>query len=149
MVFHCSLSASFLNSLGLFSVSQLCYGLDGFISSSYLQFIKPQFQVLKDNSKCPSATFMFHIFSSLSKSRYLRIFLLSFTRTQWPAGTVKSTRYTFFFFIRTRSCLLIIIIIIYFTPSESFTWVLVTANIFMSPGLFSVFWPISTFLWSI
>ena len=37
-------------------------------------------------------TFIFHIFfSSLARSRFLSLFLLSFSFTLWSAGTVKST----------------------------------------------------------
>ena len=50
-------------------------------------------------------TFMFHSFlSSLASSRYLSLFLLSFSFTQWSSGTAKFTiRQILFFFTITRS----------------------------------------------
>ena len=55
-----------------------------------------------------TVTFMFHsLFSSLARSRYLSFFLLSFSFTQWLAGTAKSTirqvLLFFFFFTTTKS----------------------------------------------
>ena len=46
-----------------------------------------------------TVTFIFHFFSSLARSRYLFLFLLSFIFTLWSAGTTKSTIRQVHFFL--------------------------------------------------
>ena len=69
-------------------------------------------------------TFMFHsFFNSLTRSRYLSFFSLSFKFILWSAGTAKSTILQILFFfllIIMRSIIIIIIILllwVFFTPS--------------------------------
>ena len=96
------------------------------ISNSSNPFSKP----LGTVPSAPTATditvsFVFHSFlSSLSRSKYMSLFLLSFTFTLWSAGTAKSVKRhipSFFFFvnyhwvcIRWFICILI---------SHGFVWV--------------------------
>ena len=90
-------------------------------------------------------TFMFHIFyNSLSRSRYLSFFSLSFRFILWSAGIAKST---------ILLLLIIIIIIIYSLRvfHISFIWwfltgIWMTASLLKSLGLFSIFWPFSIML---
>ena len=112
-------------------------------------------------------TFMFHsFFNSLARSRYLSFFSHSFSFILWSAGTAKSTILQILCFLliiiksgllaesrwsvsmskshrSLRIIIIIIIIIIIYTSWWSSTEVWVTASLLKSPGLFSVFWPVS------
>ena len=113
-------------------------------------------------------TFMFHrFFNSLARSRYLSFFSLSFKFILWSAWTAKSTilQILFLLLIIMRSgllagirwsvlfllsLLLFCFLLIFYSR---FSWwcltsVWRTANFLRFSGLFSVFWPISTFLLS-
>ena len=119
-------------------------------------------------------TFMFHSFiNSLARSRYLSLFLHSFSFILWFAGTAKSTiLWILFFFlliiirsglraeIRWSVCiskshrslcvllllLLLLLLFVFHISWWFFTGVWVTASLLKSPGLFSVFWPFSIVL---
>ena len=115
-------------------------------------------------------TFMFHsFFSSIARSRYLSFFSLSFRFILLSAGTAKSTILQILFLLLIimmsallagirRSVLLSLLLSFYslsvFRISVSrwsFTWLWMTINLLMSPGLFSLFWTISImqyFEWS-
>ena len=101
-------------------------------------------------------TFMFHsFFNSLARLRYLSLFSLSFRFILWSAGTAKWTILQILFFCCWLLWGLVFwpgLRVFHISVSRwSFTGVWVTTSLLKSPGLFSVFWPISTtqlFEWS-
>ena len=98
---------------------------------------------------CTIVTFMFHsLFNSLARSRFLYFFSHSFSFILWSAGTAKSTiLQILFFFVDYYK--------VWFSGRDKvitnvswwfFIGVWVIAILLKFPGLFSVFWPISTIL---
>ena len=83
-------------------------------------------------------TFMFHsFFNSLARSRYLSFFSLSFRFILRSAKTAKSTILQYYSLIRASHISL---------SRWFFTGVWVTASLFKSPALSSVYWPFSIML---
>ena len=84
--------------------------MDGLNSSSQIHFTQFLFQILEIVPKIPvmsgiTITYIFHNFScsSLTRSRYLSWFLLSFIFTLWSARMAKSTRWQIIFFLLIKT----------------------------------------------
>ena len=100
MVFHWSLSDSNSPQVSRKFLSILADIVVWMVStiSSNFQVFHSLYQFFGDFSEC--ITFMFQsLFSSLARSRYLSLFLLSFNFTLWSARTAKSTIQQLFLFI--------------------------------------------------
>ena len=66
-------------------------------------------------------TFMFHsFFNSLTRSRYLSFFSLSFRFILWSAGTRKVDNFTNFLFLLSLLLLLLLLLIYTFVMSEAY-----------------------------
>ena len=102
--------SGFLGSSQYCSWSQKCFSLDGLDLSLIFQLFQPPYQAFGNHSKCANYNWYHHyphapcFLSSLSRSKYLSLFLLSLIFTLWSDGTANSTigQGLFFLLVITR-----------------------------------------------